>query len=123
MSLVSDFKWSTRIKPLKLKLTAAANYGFTRDPSYIDNYLNIAYRHTPGMMWEIVPNFSPKYKINVRSNTAFALIKNSNYSDVSYLDQSVAVKSSNNITKWMFIKHPLFLSTHQNIVQEKEKII
>jgi hypothetical protein len=103
MSLTSDVKWSARIKPLKLNLTGTLNYGFTRDPSYIDDQLNIAYRHTPVMMWEMAPNISPKYKIKIRSNTAFSLIKNSRYSDVSYLDQSVSVKSINNITKWMFV--------------------
>ena len=96
-------KWVTTIKPLKLKVSAIAKYGFSRDPSYIEEQLNIAHRHVPAATFEISTNFSSKYRVDIKSNTSSSFVYNSRYTDVSYLDQNLSVNSRNKITDWMFI--------------------
>jgi hypothetical protein len=95
--------WSTRIKPLKLNVNGTLGYDFARDPSYIEEKLNVAHRHDPYMFLYVTTNFSRRYVMELRSNTNLSVVLNSRYSDVSYLDQKVSLFSKNKITDWMFV--------------------
>ena len=103
VSAQADVSWSTRIKALKLNLNTFLSYGFMRDPSYVEERLNIAHRHNPAVRFKVSSNFSRKYSFELMTRTAASFVYNSRYSDVSYLDQSVSFNTRNKITDWMFV--------------------
>lgn len=97
------FSWSVRIRPLKLLFDARLSYDFSRDPSYVENRLNVAYRHVPGLSLKFTSDFSRKYRLELRTATSYSEVRNTGYRNVSYLDQNVSLQSKNQITDWMFI--------------------
>ena len=97
------FSWSVRIRPLKLFFDARMSYDFSRDPSYVEDRLNVAYRHVPGLSFNLKSDFSRKYRLELRSMTSYSDVRNTGYSDVNYLDQNVSLQSKNQITGWMFV--------------------
>jgi hypothetical protein len=98
-----DFSWQTRIKPLKLRLNTRVMYDFSRDPSYIEEQLNIAYRHVSAFSLGLISDFSKKYKINITSRTSYSTVLNTRYQNVDYLDQKVHLESKNAFTDWFFV--------------------
>ena len=95
--------WQTRIKPLKLRLDTRVMYDFSRDPSYIEEQLNIAHRHIPAFNLGLISDFSRKYQLSLSSNTSYSTVFNTRYQNVSYLDQSVHLESKNAFTNWFFV--------------------
>ena len=98
-----NLNWSTRINALKLGAKVGIAYDFNRDPSYVEDRLNIALRHIPAFQVVLNSNFSRKYKLNLKTNTMASFVSNSRFADVSYLNQMVSLKSDNRITDWMFV--------------------
>lgn len=103
MSAQTKVMWNTRLRPLKLTLSTVVSYDFMRDPSYVEERLNIAHRHNPSLTFNVSSNFSRKYDFSLKTRTAASFVYNSRYSDVSYLDQGVSFNSRNKITDWMFV--------------------
>lgn len=103
MSAKTKVMWNTRLRPLKLTLSTVVSYDFMRDPSYVEERLNIAHRHNPSLTFKVSSNFSRKYDFSLKTRTAASFVYNSRYSDVSYLDQGVSFNSRNKITDWMFV--------------------
>lgn len=103
MSCGARLGWSTRIRLLKSNFSADAGYDFSRDPSYIEGQMNVAYRHRPDLNLRLTTNFSRNYELEVRSNTSYSTVNNSICQGASYLDQTASVRSKNKITDWMFI--------------------
>ena len=98
-----NLMWSTRIKLLRLGLSVRAAYDFSRDPSYIEDQLNVAYRHVPSLSLDLNSDFSRKYKVQLQSMASYSSVSNSRYQNVSYLDQRVALRSQNAFTDWLFL--------------------
>ena len=98
-----NLMWSTRIKLLRLGLSVRAAYDFSRDPSYIEDQLNVAYRHVPSLSLDLNSDFSRKYKVQLQSTASYSSVSNSRYQNVSYLDQRVALRSQNAFTDWLFL--------------------
>ena len=98
-----NLMWSTRLKLLRLGLNVRAAYDFSRDPSYIEDQLNVAYRHVPSLSLDLNSDFSRKYKVQLQSTASYSSVSNSRYQNVSYLDQRVALRSQNAFTDWLFL--------------------
>ena len=103
VSASANISWSTRIRLLKLGLNVSAAYDFRRDPSYIEDQLNVAYRHMPSLMLNLSSDFSRKYRVQLNSTTSYSSVNNSRYQNVSYLDQRAVLRSQNAFTDWFFL--------------------
>lgn len=98
----AHISWNSMISALKLLTDMSVNYDFAREPSYVEDRQNLAHRHSPRLSLDVRTNFSTRYVLSVNSTTSASFVSNTEFDDVSYLDQIVSVKSTNNMTSWAF---------------------
>ena len=99
----SQIQFSTFIKPVRTSLRTVLKYNYSRTPALIDGDKIISGRHSPDLDISLSASFLKSCRISLNSGTAGTWSHSREYGNVSWIDQSVSVRSENRFAKRFFI--------------------
>lgn len=91
------------VRSIRTTFGVNGRYEFTQTPSFINDISTTSISHRPSLSLSSNTSFSSKYKLSVTNSTAMVFSNNDVYGRVSWMDETVKVKSNNRIAPWLFI--------------------